>query len=141
MWRNLATQLLSLLMLAGCGNGALDASGPPPGPSQPQLLGRWTGQFPASEGDEGVELHFQPDFAFFVQNGQRVARQRLLVERVAGQLRFTLTSETDPQNQAVFLGNFAATGTIQGHYLNQFLDEDFDLTLVQRAEPGESQGK
>lgn len=133
--------LACLLTLSGCGNGALEPVAQGQGPVEPQLLGTWTGQFPPSEGDEGVELHFQPDYAFFVQKGERVARQRLLVERVNGQLRFTLTSETDPSNQAVFTGDFLEAGKMGGHYLNQSLGEDFDLTLVQRPDPTEIPAK
>ena len=112
-----------LLALTACGSSfELDA-----------LQGTWTGQFPASEGDEGVELHFQPDYAFFVQKGKRVARQRLVLERNGSQLRLTLTSQTDPKNQAVFNGRLIDANTASGRYINTWLKEDFDLTLVQPA--------
>ncbi len=127
--------LLALLVLTSCSSALEPAV---QGQGESQLVGMWAGQFPPEQGDEGVELYFQPDFAFFVQKGERVARQRLLVEQLGGQLRFTLTSETDPQNQAVFTGSFVAPDRIGGHYVNQFLGEDFHLTLVQRLAPSQS---
>ena len=129
-----------LVCLASCGNSSdlVSTSGQTP---SHLLKGTWSGQFPPSEGDEGVEIHFQPDFAFFVREGQRVARQRLVVEQNGAQVHLTLTSETDPQNQAVFRGNFANSGTIVGRYTNGFLVEDFDLTLVERPQPVSSPDK
>lgn len=101
-----------------------------------QWNGTWVGQFPASQGDEGIEIHFQPDFAFFVRQGRRVARQRLLVKKKGEQLRLTLTSEKDVRNQAVFSGRLANPSTLVGHYSNAFLKERFRLKLVKRLAPG-----
>ena len=123
-----------LVCLASCGNSS-DLVSTNEQTASTLLKGTWNGQFPPSEGDEGVEIHFQPDFAFFLREGQRVAPQRLVVEQDEAQVRLTLTSETDPQNQAVFRGNFANPGNIVGRYTNRFLAEDFDLTLVEHAEP------
>lgn len=133
MIRTLTLLLSLLLSLTGCGSSEV-AQQSTSAPSFFPLRGTWTGQFPPTEGDEGVELHFQPDFAFFVQNGQRVARQRLLTETVGSQLRLTLTSETNAQNQAVFTGSFVDANTLAGRYVNSFLQEDFDLTLVARPD-------
>lgn len=125
--------LLTLLFVSGCGSTDLDEQ--PTAISQPfELRGTWTGQYPPSEGDEGVELHFKPDFAWFIKDKQRNALQKLAVEQNGAAVRFTLTSETNPQNVAVFTGAFTNAQTMEGRYVNTFLDEDFDLTLVYRAD-------
>jgi len=129
--------MVALVCLVSCGSRSDLAATGGEKPAY-QLKGSWFGQFPPSEGDEGIEVHFQPDSAFFVREGQRVAGQQLIVEQNGAQVRLTLTSQTDPQNQAIFTGDFAEMGTIRGHYLNAFLGEDFDLTLVERPELTES---
>ncbi len=114
--------LLALLLLAGA-----------PEAQPASLQGSWFGQFPPSEGDEGAELHFQPDYAWFVKDGQRVARQRLEVQQDGPQVRLTLTSESNPANQALFTGTQVGPDKLKGRYVNKFLEEDFEVTFERRS--------
>jgi hypothetical protein len=97
-----------------------------------ELTGLWHGQFPANEGDEGVDIDFCQNQAHFMLDGKRVQRQDLKVERNGDSVSIWLTSLSHPEDQALFTGTFVDPDTLQGRYINTLRGEEFSMDLVKQ---------
>ena len=97
-----------------------------------EIGGLWHGQFPANEGDEGIDIDFQQNQAYFVLDGRRVQTQELRFEQEGDSLSIWLTSLSDAEDQALFTGKFVDPNTIRGRYGNKLRAEDFAMDLVKR---------
>ena len=101
-----------------------------------ELNGLWRGQFPASEGDEGVEVDFERNQAHFMLEGKRVQLQHLQVEQQESSVSLRLTSSSNARDQALFRGTFVDSVTLRGRYSNPSREEEFAMDLLRQQAAG-----